>query len=330
MRRTAGMLLGALALVSTVAARESDGTLDVLRAPNDGAPAVVVAGGTFTARASREVQVRLMGEAGSLEIVAQWKPLPSGFVEAECRVPDGAPPGAYALDAGGADISRRAVFVFDEFPDAYVVAHVADVRIGAEDAAFRSIVQAVNESEAALVVVTGDLTEHGAPEEYLRFLSVLDTCSKPTFVCAGARDKPDKEYGRFFGRGPNVFAFGADGYLVFDTARPAPVAGLDARGGELYVARRAIRAARWSIGFTHRYGPEMEPRDQITLFVDDPLDYLMCGASRQESRADDGVVPWGRTRIITTPTAVDGAFRLVDVTQQGVLPRPVTSVNAHP
>jgi len=86
------------------------------------------------------------------------------------------------------------------------------------------------------------------------------------------------------------------------------------------VFRRRLIASRWTIGFTHRYEPDMGLRSQTILFVDDPLDILLFGHKHRENRKDERVVPWGTTPIVITPAAIDGALRLVEVGEYRIVP----------
>ncbi|OQB27423.1 MAG: hypothetical protein BWY09_03190 [Candidatus Hydrogenedentes bacterium ADurb.Bin179] len=92
---------------------------------------------------------------------------------------------------------------------------------------------------------------------------------------------------------------------------------MDGQNGLLHLYRRQLRASRWSIGFTHRYDVSMGMRAQLSLFVDDPLDYLVYGHYHREPGEGDGI-PWGNTRHIMTPAAVDGKMRFLLVDAEGV------------
>jgi len=61
-------------------------------------------------------------------------------------------------------------------------------------------------------------------------------------------------------------------------------------------------------------------RAQLILFVDDPLDYVLYGHYHREAGEQDGI-PWGKTKIIMTPAAINGMFRLIMVNEQGLHPQ---------
>lgn len=226
------------------------------------------------------------------------------------------------------DRTERAVFLLQEFPEYYVVGHVSDLHVGREGAAatLRSIVDLLNQSDAAFVLLTGDLTDQGEPDQFRAVLEVLDTCKLPTFVCPGNHDRTADNYTRFFGPLTYMFAFGQDGYLSFDTKDYCVADGLGVQDSLLERYRRAIKPCRWSVGFTHRYDPTMGMRAQLILFVDNPLDFLLFGHWHRENTAEEKTVPWGGTRVSVVPAAVDGQFRLLDMTARGLLPRPVQKV----
>ena len=331
-RRTAGLaalLVAGLAVSSS--ARNTDGTLAVIRTPNNGMPALVTPGHTFQACLSHEAPLHLVGGDTRIPLETKWETLPGDRRQADCRVPQNAAPGCYALQAGdgsGEDTNLRAVYVLESFPDTYVIAHLSDTHVGSgrherpADDIFRDTIKTINESEAAFVLITGDLTDTGKRDEFRDFLAILDTCDLPTFVCAGNHDRLALNYENTFGPLTYTFWFGQDAYLVFDTKDFITADELGAQDADLQRFRRAIKPARWSIGVTHRYEPNMGMRSQITLFVDNPLDMLLFGHWHRINTAQEKRVPWGTSHISVAPAAVDGLFRFVVVTPQAILPSP--------
>ena len=309
----------------TAGARQADGTLGVIVTPNNGAPAFAAPGGTFEAELTKETPLRLGDGADARELAAEFTPLPGGGARALCRVPADTPPGLYAISGGG-DTTARSVAVRAEFPEYYAFAHVSDVHIGkanrpqAPDAVFAALTAELNGSGAAFAAVTGDLTESGEADQFRRFIGILDTCTLPTVVCAGNHDRQGDNYERFFGPLTSRFTFGSDGYLVFDTKDFDTADGATAQDGLLHRFRRELKPCRWTFGLTHRYEPAMGMRAQLTLFVDDPLDGLFFGHIHRELREGENI-PWGRTAAWAVPAAVDGRYRMVDVTRQGPMPR---------
>lgn len=336
-----------IAIAANAAARAPDGILALIQSPNNGIPALVTPGGTFDALLTERAALRLVAKDSVAELQPEWTELPGGRVKARCVVVATTPPGAYSLvaDTGQqSDSNVRAVFVVEGFPDSYAFAHITDTHIGSNratpraDVMLKHLLQGINDQEVSFVLVTGDLTDTGDPEQFRTFCQILDTCRHPTFVCPGNHDRQAQYYEHFFGALTYMFWFGQDGYLSFDTKDYVIADDLGPQDADLEVFRRAIKRARWSLGFTHRYDPDMGMRSQIVLFVDDPLDALIFGHWHRENREDESRVPWaaprapmsaGATRILVTPAAFNGAFRLIDVTPRGIYPRAVQSLKEH-
>ena len=315
-------------------ARQQDGSLGLVLTPNNGVPALVTAGGVFRAELAQKASLSLVRDGNSRPITAEWHEIPGGHVEAVCTVPADLAKGAYMLSAeisGSTDQNERSVWVWDRFPEYYVLAHLTDVHIGRKDAApgpeltLQKILENVNASDTVLTAITGDLTDTGSAEQFQEFLRLINTCTTPTIVCPGNHDRNADHYEKYFGPLTYRFTFGRDGYLAFDTKDYVTADDLGGQSGRLQEYRREIKPCRWSIGLTHRYEPTMGMRAQLTLFVDEPLDFLLIGHIHRELEKDEGI-PWGKTMAIATPASLDGRFRFIDVTAQGLLPRPVTSV----
>jgi predicted phosphodiesterase len=334
MRRCIPFITAFLILLAAAApARQPDGTLDLIRLPNSGVPAITLSGGRFEAVLKAESRLQLRSESGGTALACEWKPLPGGWIRAVCAVPEDTPPGLYTLEAlfqDRRDQNRRAVCVRPDFPEYYIAAHISDTHIGKDgrhprksDEIIRDLFAALNKTEADFALITGDLTENGTPDQFQRFLDLLDTCRMPTFVCAGNHDRQALHYENFFGPLTYHFRFGEDGYLVFDTKDYIMADDTGARDGLLQRFRRELIACRWTIGVTHRYESMMGMRSQLTLFVDNPLDFLVFGHWHRENTAEEAAVPWGKTAISVVPAAIDGKMRLFDMTASGPIPRPV-------
>lgn len=324
------LVICAVAICPNSRAREADGTLGLIRTPNNGMPAVVAPGETFQAVLTEQAELSIASSDASVALTAEWTALPGGAVQATCTVPPDAKPGLYALTATvGQDVNDtnvRSVYVQSApAPEYYIVAHMADMRMAtAQDNAqtasvdtLRKVVAAVNTSGAAFAVVTGNLTASGMPEQFQALLDILDTCTVPTFVCPGSLDAKHGHYQRYFGPLTYMFRFGPDGYISFDTKDTIPADELGPQDGDLYLFRRAIRSARWSVGFTHRYELLMGMRSQLVLFADDPLDGLIVGHAKEKAVC----IPWGNTALTVTPPAADGYMRVFDVSAKGMKPR---------
>lgn len=335
--RTKKWLAVLLVVAAPAFAREPDGTLGLIHTPNNGMPVIVLPGHTFDVTLSQKASLRLAGSEASPTLEVEWYDLPGETVLARCTMAQDAGPGEYAIEAvigDRVDQNPRSVYVRPSFPDYYLVAHLAGTRIGSDRHSrpstdiLRDVINAVNESKAAFALITGDLTENGKVEEFQRFLEMLDTCSLPTYVCPGSRDRQALNYDSFFGPLTYMFCFGQDGYLSFDTKEYLPAGELGPQDAYLEVLRRDIKAARWSIGFTHRCEPIMGMRSQLVLFVDAPLDHLIVGQPRGPDAQDVNIVPWGTTSITVTPPAIDGMMRILDITPEKVGARPPKRVAA--
>ncbi|MBI4560005.1 MAG: metallophosphoesterase [Candidatus Hydrogenedentes bacterium] len=319
-----------LLITVSAAARDAEDALALIRTPHNGFPAVILPGGTFDAVLSEKAELRLVDGDKGVALAVTGQPLLGGKWQAECTVPLDVPPGSYVLEARTdtkQDRTVRAVFVRDKFAEYYVLAHVTDTHVGsnrnaqASEDIFRNVIKAVNTSQAALVLVTGDVTDGGEIEQFRAFINILDTCTLPTFVCAGNHDRQALNYERFFEPDTYLFRFAQDGYISFDTKDSVVADELGPQNADLEVFRRAIKPCRWSIGLSHRYEPDMGMRSQLTLFVDDPLDYFIFGHWHRANREDEKKVPWGTTPIVVTPAAINGAIRLIDVSPLGIRPR---------
>ena len=311
-------------------ARNSEGLLDVIETPNNGIPAITIPDGTFDAVLKAEAPLSLVGEGASVPLQPEWTPLSGGRFRTTVRVPAGTSPGMYALVAGGdgaEDTNQRSVCVRESFPEYYVIAHLTDVHMGAQRNVrssadvFRDLLAFVNASEASFAVITGDLTDSGEMFQFKQFLDILDTCTIPTFVCAGNHDRKELNYERVFGPDCYMFRFGKDGYISYDTKDFTMADESGAQDSDLQIFRRAVKASRWSVGLTHRYEPEMGLRAQIVLFVDDPLDHLIFGHWHRVNTDAERAVPWGTTPMTVTPAAFDGMLRFFDMTESGIKPR---------
>jgi hypothetical protein len=329
MRACAVLLVFAACM--SASARQDDGALGVIVSPHNARPAVVEPGQTFEAVLETEAELVLRQGEIKLPLDVRWRSLPGGKASGWCGLPAKVPPGAYDLEATGgsvADRNLRAVYVLEALPETYAVAHIADPCLGLNagnrpsQEVFRDLVAAANSSGAALIVITGDLVEQPDRDRLKAFLDILDNATVPTYVCPGGAQEWRPLYEAYLGPLTFTFVFGLDAYLAFRTENGLanPTAG--AQDSLLEVCRGRIKPARWSIGVSQRYQQAMPMRSQLVLFVDDPLDCLIAGQTTEADKEKKYGIPWGRTALIETPPAADGAFRLIDVTAQGVEPRP--------
>lgn len=319
MRRFAFLMLAVLA--SHVSARDGEGMLDVIRVPHEGRPALVSPGGSFEILVSAKADSVLVGERS---VTVQWRSAPGGAFTGELQAPQDLAPGVYALKVmadGKEDANLRCVHVLKTFPDSYTVAYMSDTLVGAagslEDLADAALEANVN--KVALVLLTGNLTSDGQPGQFRALLRGLRAFEAPVFVSPGARDLRADAYSRFFGDTSYAFRYGKDGYMAIDTSRHGIGESLDNAPGRLQIQRRAIKASRWSIGFTHRYDA-MDMRNQIVLYVDNPLDFLVSGQSTPDTPDAITTSPWGPTRIATASPLRGRGMTLFTVSSQGVTP----------
>ncbi|MEA3364849.1 MAG: metallophosphoesterase [Candidatus Hydrogenedentes bacterium] len=318
-------ILPLMLTAATASARGPDGALDIIITPNNGVPTIIGPGDAFEVTLTQRASLRLVNADGdAITLEPEWSELPGDLQRATCKTSSRLASDTYALEAvteQRTDTNVRSVYIASMVSD-YPIVHITDVHIGkanrdpTPDAMFRRLIEHVNGIKAAFVLITGDVTENGTPEQFRTFIEILDTCKLPTFVCAGNHDGQGLNYENTFGPLVYSFQYGPDGFLVFDTKDFIMADNLDAQVGELQRLRRAIKPSRWSIGVTHRYEPSMSMRSQLVLFVDDPLDSLFFGHWHRESEVKS--VPWGTTPVVVTPAAVDGAWRLILVTQTGI------------
>lgn len=314
-------------------ARDAAGLLDIVITPNDGMPVIALPGAEFEVLTTAQAELLLEANGATLALSPSWSDVPGGRKRARCTIPAEIPPGLYALRARGADredVNLRSVCVRGAFPESYTVAHITDTHIGSNRNArtsediFTELIQKVNATPAAFVLVTGDLTESGEPGQFKNFVDILNTCALPTFVCSGNHDRKELNYERTFGPDSYVFWFGKDGYLVFDTKDFYAADDLGPLAADIQIQRRAIKSARWSIGVSHRYEADMGMHTQLALFIDDPLDWFIFGHWHRENTAQEKSVPWdapdGATRITVTPAAINGAMRLFEIGPAGIVP----------
>ena len=163
-----------------------------------------------------------------------WRPRITvrDLVRIPIALPGDLPEGFYGLRltcSAGSDTSERAVRIFKEWPAKYEVCHITDVHIGKDNVPaaariFLKIAQRVNRQKPTFVLLTGDNVDSAMPDQFHRFLAVVDRFEAPTFVIPGNHDT----FGRirdgradvltFFGDTYYSFDFGEDHYLGMDGA----------------------------------------------------------------------------------------------------------------
>lgn len=322
MKRLAYTLLALTLLGGPASARDGEGRLDVIVAPNNTRPVLTQAGQTFDALLREGATLTLESPAGSTELNqtagVDWR----GLVRVTCRLPEAVPAGAYTLVAKNrerTDRTFRAVHVYDAFPTAYTIAQFNDLRVGAKgarDTALYRITRRINAGQPGVVLVTGNLTADGSADEFRVALEVLNDLEAPTLVTPGAVDRSSGLAEAYLGPSPATWQFGRDGYLGYYTPTGRGDWG-GAQEGRVYVARRSIRASRWSIGFTNEYGLASPMRDVLTLFVDDPLDVVIAGHAAAYTRGGR-TTPWGHTTLFEQTSDTRGGVHWFRVDERGV------------
>ncbi|NLN91822.1 MAG: metallophosphoesterase [Candidatus Hydrogenedens sp.] len=320
------LIVSCLVCMPAAHARQEDGSLGLIRVPNNGRPVIATAGDAFEIILLEEAQLHLEREGLVFPLETNWRESRGKRVYGEATLPADLPAGCYSLCGKNSeiqDVNLRSVYIVEALKESYAFAHITDMHTGttrhkrSDREILLELLGQVNESDADFSLITGDVTDHGTAEEFLSLLEILDTSRIPTFLAPGNHDRTDSNYADFFEHLTYAFQYGRDGYLSFDTKDYLIADEMNVQNSLLYLYRRELRPSRWSVGMTHRYDPDMGMRSQLTLFVDDPLDYLLVGHTHREARTGDQI-PWGKTRLIMTPAAINGSWRLVRVDDQGL------------
>ena len=277
--------------------RDADGRLGLLVLPNDTRPALVLRGEAFVVVARARAKLTLISTSAAHPVSIIWAPVAGGLVRGTCNLPPDVPPGPLTLEAINdttTDRNARSVFVYDAFPESYSFAHLSHLRIDSgSEASLDNALLDLDGPGFSFVLVTGELTEDGTAGQIAQALSALADIRLPTFVCPGHAEMASGLAEDYFGPMPFTFRFGADGYLGhYLPQMDGP--DISGRAGKLHRLRRSIRASRWSVGFLNAYGPEGATRDQLVLFRDDPLDYVIS-AEQASGPGFEFNIPWGKT-----------------------------------
>ncbi len=319
-------------------ARLEDGTLGIIKMPNEGCPIILAPGQTFKVTTEQKGELFLIDNENKItSLTAQWKRRTPNLWEAVVTLMDkGFKEGPYSLqiitETQTKDINTRSVWVQNSFKEYYTFAHISDIHIRSNAAddeqtvTFQEIVEKLNRSDAHFILMTGDLTHEATMEQWRMFLKKLNHCKKPTFVCAGNHDRNEKNYEKMFHTSTYAFRYGKDGFIVYDTREYRVADSWSEQDALLYRYRRELKPSRWVFGITHRYEFTMGIRAQTILFVDDPVDFILYGHTHRENTKEESVLPWGKTRVFVVPAAKDGCYRIFDVGEGGLLPRPIQNI----
>lgn len=280
-----------------------------LLSPNQGEPALVLRGGEFEVRATEQSQVALVSGDLRVPLAGVWS---RNGTLCLVRVPEDMLPGKYAIEVGGAT-NYNAVFVYNEIPRRYSIACVP-ASTGPSPAALKEIVQLINSSGAALALFLGPLTSSGSAEDLKLAAEALRGCSAPTLTTPGADDIARGEYGHYFGSGWHGVRFGEDAYLSLNSADLVPLDELGQGPAEIQRFRRINRSARWTIAFTGRLSRRSALRTLLTLYTDDPADFVLSNDGLLRRKGFDAIA------INSTPAplpAAENGILLVEIGESG-------------
>ncbi|MGC8738039.1 MAG: metallophosphoesterase family protein [Candidatus Hydrogenedens sp.] len=319
-------------------ARLEDGTLGIIKLPNEGCPVILAPGQTFKITAEQKGDVFLIDdEKHIIPLNSQWEKKNPETYEGLITLTDKEiKEGPYAIqivsEKNEKDINPRSVWIRKEFKEYYVFAHISDIHILKGDLhdenaiTFQTVIEKLNQSDAHFILITGDLTHNALPEQWQVFLNILNQSQKPTFVCAGNHDRDEDNYEKMFFTSLYAFRYGKDGFIVFDTREYRTADSWREQDALLYRYRRELKSSRWTFGITHRYEFTMGIRSQITLFIDDPIDFILYGHIHRENTKEESIIPWGKTRTYVVPAEKDGYYRIFDVGEGGLFPRPIQNI----
>lgn len=305
-------------------ARNQDGSLGIIRVPNNGQPAIVVQGDHFTVRARGKPDI-FVDDGGRLhDLVENWRPLRGGYFEASVRVPEGFASGLYSI-VGNLDeledVQQRALLVLEEAPKQYYIAHIASPRIDARVEA--TLGDAFPQPSTILAVVTGDLTANGETDEYRALLDWLNTSRIPTIVAPGPHDSAQGRFGDYFDPNPYITPCGRDAVLTIGESVPHVGDDVSGDAGAYQALRPHLKPARWSLGVTGYAHTALSPRLQIVIFVDTPLHALVAGRAEEvASDREPATVVWdsfqGPTQIMSPVKGRPAGIQWIHVAPAGV------------
>jgi len=106
-------------------------------------------------------------------------------------------PEAYELSAhidGKWHKNPKAVFVYQKFPSDFTIVHAADLPDldnGDGEKLFMSLLNDVEQEQADILLLTGDIVYHGGAERYLTFYQGIAQLDIPVILCPGNHERED-------------------------------------------------------------------------------------------------------------------------------------------
>lgn len=121
---------------------------------------------------------------------------------------------------------------------------------------------------------------------------------------------------------PEYHKYADDGYMFLGSLHNYGGEEIDDKAGRVHRNRRFLKPSRWVVGFASNVSPAMSMRLQLTLFVDDPLDYLIVDQVVGLEVPDDvfSKLPWGPTLLGIAPTLADDYLIVLEINTQGIFP----------
>ena len=210
--------------------------------------------------------------------------------------------------------------MYDSYPEEYTFVHVSNplTRSAANETGRAGIAEdlyeRINQVNASFVIITGNLTENGTPDEFSALLATLDLFNVPTFVNPGLHDMKRSRFSDFFGDPTYVFRFALDGYLSINTAADANSPVFGQGHTRLQRLRREIKSSRWSVGFAGYAFAGGDIRSGLILFEYDALDYYVSGAMMPDTEFRGSVFGGRTTHFVTDDSSRETpAVQTIDV-----------------
>lgn len=126
--------------------------------------------------------------------------------------------------------------------------------------------------------------------------------------------KPVLLFGGTIAQGTRMHQQGNDSFLVIEPHAQ----GVDA--GQLQRIRREVRASRWTIGITRQYEPLQDPRMDLLLFHDDPVDVFITTESSLLMGAPVTKMLYGHTLLFGPNPEAEGLLQFFGVSESGISP----------